>query len=276
MGRLAGAVRPGHRAGPAVGPASGRSPGDPHLGQRRPQPALPDPALPPGPRAFAGVGPGDLHHRGGATTASSSGSRRAAARWCSRRSTPSGSTRRPSRSRSPSPRSSPRSPTNKGIDRVLDAWPLVTAAVPEARLVVAGRGPLEGLVRERAATDPSIEFLGSLPGDGVAELLRTVAVFVTAPPPRGCGTSSSAWPTWRRWPAACRWSPRSAAPTTRPCWRRASGFPMTPGRWPRAWCTSWATPACAASSARCARWWSTASSAPSSSPPCARLRRRVA
>ncbi|MCU1370922.1 MAG: glycosyl transferase family 1 [Ilumatobacteraceae bacterium] len=73
--------------------------------------------------------------------------------------------------------------TNKGIDRVLDAWPLVTAAVPEARLVVAGRGPLEGLVRERAAADPSIEFLGSLPGDGVAELLRTVAVFVTAPRP---------------------------------------------------------------------------------------------
>ena len=50
----------------------------------------------------------------------------------------------------------------------MDAWPLVTAAVPEARLVVAGRGPLEGLVRERAAADPSIEFLGSLPGDGVA------------------------------------------------------------------------------------------------------------
>jgi glycosyltransferase involved in cell wall biosynthesis len=38
-------------------------------------------------------------------------------------------------------------------------------------------------VRERADQDPSIEFLGSLPGDGVAELLRTVAVFVTAPRP---------------------------------------------------------------------------------------------
>lgn len=73
--------------------------------------------------------------------------------------------------------------TNKGIDRVLDAWPLVTAEVPDAKLVVAGRGPLEGLVRERASEDPSIEFLGSLPGDGVAELLRTVAVFVTAPRP---------------------------------------------------------------------------------------------
>lgn len=73
--------------------------------------------------------------------------------------------------------------TNKGIDRVLDAWPIVTSEVPEARLVIAGRGPLESLVVERAADDPSIEFVGSLPGDGVAELLRQVAVFVTAPRP---------------------------------------------------------------------------------------------
>lgn len=72
---------------------------------------------------------------------------------------------------------------NKGIDRVLDAWPQVRAAVPEARLVVAGRGPLASLVQERADADPSIEFVGSLPGDGVAELLRSSAVFVTAPRP---------------------------------------------------------------------------------------------
>lgn len=72
---------------------------------------------------------------------------------------------------------------NKGIDRVLDAWPWVRRRVPDARLVVAGRGPLEGLVRSRAAEDPSIEFVGALPGDGVAELLRRVAVFVTAPRP---------------------------------------------------------------------------------------------
>lgn len=72
---------------------------------------------------------------------------------------------------------------NKGIDRVLDAWPWVRHRVPEARLVIAGRGPLEGLVRARAAEDPSIEFVGSLPGDGVAELLRRIAVFVTAPRP---------------------------------------------------------------------------------------------
>ena len=73
--------------------------------------------------------------------------------------------------------------TNKGIDRVLDAWPSVVAKVPDARLVIAGRGPLESLVAERAAADPSIDFVGSLPGDGVAELLRKTAVFVTAPRP---------------------------------------------------------------------------------------------
>jgi glycosyltransferase involved in cell wall biosynthesis len=72
---------------------------------------------------------------------------------------------------------------NKGIDRVLDAWPIVRHRVPEARLVVAGRGPLERLVTERAAEDPSITYVGSLPGEGVAELLRSVALFVTAPRP---------------------------------------------------------------------------------------------
>jgi len=73
--------------------------------------------------------------------------------------------------------------SNKGIDRVLDAWPSVRAKVPEARLVVAGRGPLESLVRERADADGSITYAGSLSGDGVAELLRQSAVFVTAPRP---------------------------------------------------------------------------------------------
>lgn len=73
---------------------------------------------------------------------------------------------------------------NKGIDRVLDAWKLVTQKVPEARLVVAGRGPLQTLVEQRAAeSHGSISYVGSLPGDGVAELLRSAALFVTAPRP---------------------------------------------------------------------------------------------
>lgn len=73
---------------------------------------------------------------------------------------------------------------NKGIDRVLDAFAIVRRRVPEARLVVAGRGPLEALVRERAdASGGAIAYVGSLPGDEVAALLRTGAVFVTAPRP---------------------------------------------------------------------------------------------
>ena len=73
---------------------------------------------------------------------------------------------------------------NKGIDRLLDAMRLVRREVPEARLVVAGRGPLRPLV-ERAAADPAtgVEFRGSLTTGGVADLLREAAVFATAPRP---------------------------------------------------------------------------------------------
>jgi glycosyltransferase involved in cell wall biosynthesis len=73
---------------------------------------------------------------------------------------------------------------NKGIDRILDAMRILRREVPEARLLVAGRGPLQPLV-ERAAADPGsgVEFRGSLSTDGVADLLREGAVFATAPRP---------------------------------------------------------------------------------------------
>lgn len=73
---------------------------------------------------------------------------------------------------------------NKGIDRVLDAMRIVRRSVPEARLVVAGRGPLESLVRAEAE-DPrnQVELLGSLDTAGVAEVMRSSAVFTTAPRP---------------------------------------------------------------------------------------------
>jgi glycosyltransferase involved in cell wall biosynthesis len=73
---------------------------------------------------------------------------------------------------------------NKGIDRVLDAFVLVRTRLPEARLVVVGRGPLERLVRERA-TDPTsgVKYLGALDREGVADALRRSAVFVSAPRP---------------------------------------------------------------------------------------------
>lgn len=72
---------------------------------------------------------------------------------------------------------------NKGVDRLLEAWPLVRGIVPEARLRIVGRGPLDGLVHRAAAADPSVEHLGPLPRERVADQLRRASVFVTAPRP---------------------------------------------------------------------------------------------
>jgi phosphatidyl-myo-inositol dimannoside synthase len=73
---------------------------------------------------------------------------------------------------------------NKGIDRVLEAHRLVRRRLPEARLDVLGRGPLEGLVRREAARPGSgVRLLGSGDRHRVAEALRQAAVFVTAPRP---------------------------------------------------------------------------------------------
>lgn len=73
---------------------------------------------------------------------------------------------------------------NKGIDVVLEAMKIVCRQIPEAKLLVAGRGPDQHLVTE-AAADPkqNVELLGSLNAFGVGELLRSGSVFVTAPRP---------------------------------------------------------------------------------------------
>jgi len=72
--------------------------------------------------------------------------------------------------------------SNKGIDRVLGAFDLVRRRLPDARLAVAGRGPLEDMVRQRAdASGGAIEYLGGLPPERVATLLASADVFVTAP-----------------------------------------------------------------------------------------------
>lgn len=73
---------------------------------------------------------------------------------------------------------------NKGIDHVLDAFDLVRAKLPGARLRVIGRGPLEGLVRDRAvSTGGAVQLLGPRDRGGVADELRAAAVLVTAPRP---------------------------------------------------------------------------------------------
>jgi len=73
---------------------------------------------------------------------------------------------------------------NKGIDRLLSAMALVRKSIPQARLVVAGTGPLEPMVRA-AAEDPAqqVTLVGGLDAHGVADLLRNSAVFTTAPRP---------------------------------------------------------------------------------------------
>lgn len=73
---------------------------------------------------------------------------------------------------------------NKGIDRVLEAMRFVRREMPEARLEVAGRGPLTPLV-EAAAADPSeqVTLHGNLTAQEVGAVLRRAAVFITAPRP---------------------------------------------------------------------------------------------
>lgn len=71
---------------------------------------------------------------------------------------------------------------NKGVDRVLDAFELVRRSEPEARLVVAGAGPMVGLVREaEQRTGGAVRYLGTRSPAEIAEVLATSDVFVTAP-----------------------------------------------------------------------------------------------
>jgi glycosyltransferase involved in cell wall biosynthesis len=73
---------------------------------------------------------------------------------------------------------------NKGVPLLMDAWDRYLAgARPPAgaglRLVIAGTGPLDGEVAAWAATRPSVEVAGMLPGPGCAALMaRARAVVV--------------------------------------------------------------------------------------------------
>ena len=69
---------------------------------------------------------------------------------------------------------------NKGIDTVLAAMAHVRRVVPEARLLVMGRGPMEPLVRT-AGADAGVTMLGPGSAEDVAAALRSASVFVTAP-----------------------------------------------------------------------------------------------
>lgn len=70
---------------------------------------------------------------------------------------------------------------NKGIEHLLDAMPIVLQTVPEARLTVAGFGPLEALLKKQCGTlgiDASVEFLGPVPQARLPDLYRSASIFV--------------------------------------------------------------------------------------------------
>jgi phosphatidyl-myo-inositol dimannoside synthase len=76
----------------------------------------------------------------------------------------------------------------KGHEALINAWPNVMAAVPDARLVMAGRGPDSAAIASAAARSPvasNIEFLGFVPENQMAELWQRTHVL--AMPSRGEG-----------------------------------------------------------------------------------------
>jgi glycosyltransferase involved in cell wall biosynthesis len=89
----------------------------------------------------------------------------------------------------PSPTAADREPTvlflanlqaRKGIFTLLDAFELVLAAVPSARLVVGGDGPDGTRFRERVAASPAaprVELLGRLGRDAIAPTLAAADVY---------------------------------------------------------------------------------------------------
>jgi glycosyltransferase involved in cell wall biosynthesis len=64
----------------------------------------------------------------------------------------------------------------KGVDRLLDAW---ARGRPDGRrLVVAGDGPMAGLVDDARQHDPSISWLGAVSSERVADAMRDAAYVV--------------------------------------------------------------------------------------------------
>jgi glycosyltransferase involved in cell wall biosynthesis len=67
----------------------------------------------------------------------------------------------------------------KGIDVLLDAWPAVVAALPDASLIIAGAGPEEeryrAIIRER---DLKIDMPGYVAGEAKARLLASAGVVI--------------------------------------------------------------------------------------------------
>lgn len=72
----------------------------------------------------------------------------------------------------------------KGLRPLLDAWPLVHAARPDARLHLIGKGPLQPLVERAAADDPSIEVTIDPPRSEIAGALQQLKALALPSQPR--------------------------------------------------------------------------------------------
>lgn len=126
----------------------------------------------------------------------------------------------------------------KGLDVLLEAWPGVLRAEPDAVLLLAGsEGGETARLTALAAAAGNVRFLG--PRDDVFDLMAASDAF--AVPSAGRGWAA---PRWRRWASACRWSARTcprcarrSARRTTPGWWRRSGRPNWRRRSPTRWRT---------------------------------------
>jgi phosphatidylinositol alpha-1,6-mannosyltransferase len=75
----------------------------------------------------------------------------------------------------------------KGHDVLIDAWPQVLSAVPDAQLLVAGKGDDRSRLEARAAGCASIRFIGFVPDGERARLLRSSTVLVSISTDEGFG-----------------------------------------------------------------------------------------
>lgn len=69
----------------------------------------------------------------------------------------------------------------KGQDRLIQAMPQILEAIPDAHCVIVGEGPLEGQLRRvasAAGVDAMVTFLGRVPLEHLAQLYRSVDLFV--------------------------------------------------------------------------------------------------
>jgi phosphatidylinositol alpha-1,6-mannosyltransferase len=67
----------------------------------------------------------------------------------------------------------------KGLDLLLDAWPLVLASAPDSRLRILGDGPQAPALRRRAAQLTGVEILPAIAHDRMPEFFRGGSVFVS-------------------------------------------------------------------------------------------------